>query len=187
MTDNEIIILYFNRSEDAITETDHKYGRLCHKISMGILNDRRDSEECVSDTFMVCWNRIPPTKPNPLKAFICRIIKNLSLKKYEYNHAEKRNSEYETSLDELAGCLTGSQTAEDPDAAYELKELKAAINRFLGSLPQKKRVLFLRRYWFLQPVKEIARDYGITEKSASMRLSRLRGELYDYLKKEGFI
>ena len=102
MTDKEIIALYFKRSENAIEQTDEKYGRLCHSISINILNDTRDSEECVNDTYLTLWNKIPPKEPNPFKAYICRIIKNLSLKKYEFNHAKKRNSAYETSLDELA-------------------------------------------------------------------------------------
>lgn len=101
MEDQKIIDLYTNREERAIHETDKKYGRLCTSISMGILNDMRDSEECVSDTWLTLWNKIPPKKPNPFKAYICRIIKNLSLKRYEYHHAKKRNSQYDLSLEEL--------------------------------------------------------------------------------------
>ena len=101
MEDQKIIDLYTNREERAIHETDKKYGRLCTSISMGILNDIRDSEECVSDTWLTLWNQIPPKKPNPFKAYICRIIKNLSLKRYEYHHAKKRNSQYDLSLEEL--------------------------------------------------------------------------------------
>ena len=148
MEDQKIIDLYTNREERAIHETDKKYGRLCTSISMGILNDIRDSEECVSDTWLTLWNQIPPKKPNPFKAYICRIIKNLSLKRYEYHHAKKRNSQYDLSLE--------------------------------------KRILFLRRYWFLQSVSEMARDYEITPKNMSVKLLRIRKELKEYLKEEGF-
>ena len=179
MTDKEIIALYFNRSENAIEQTDVKYGKLCHSISINILNDTRDSEECVNDTYLTLWNKIPPKEPNPFKAYICRIIKNLSLKKYEFNHAKKRNSEYEASLDELEECVSDGTEAFD--------ELRTAINTFLFELPEKKRILFLRRYWFLQPVKDIAKDYGITEKTASMRLARLREKLQQYLQEKELI
>ena len=184
MTDKEIIALYFKRSENAIEQTDVKYGRLCHSISIHILNDKRDSEECVNDTYLTLWNKIPPKEPNPFKAYICRVIKNLSLKKYEFNHAKKRNSEYETSLDELEECVSDGMKVSD---SVEFEELKDAINMFLSELPEKKRILFLRRYWFLQPVKEIARDYGITEKNVSMRLLRLRKDLKRYLIDEGLL
>ena len=113
MTDKEIIALYFKRSENAIEQTDEKYGRLGHSISINILNDTRDSEECVNDTYLTLWNKIPPKEPNPFKAYICRIIKNLSLKKYEFKHAKKRNSAYETSLDELAECVSYGTEASD--------------------------------------------------------------------------
>ena len=184
MTDKEIIALYFKRSENAIEQTDEKYGRLCHSISINILNDTRDSEECVNDTYLTLWNKIPPKEPNPFKAYICRIIKNLSLKKYEFNHAKKRTSAYETSLDELAECVSDGTEASDK---VEFEELRTEINTFLSELPEKKRILFLRRYWFLQPVKEIAKDYGITEKTASMRLARLREKLQQYLQKKELI
>lgn len=184
MTDKEIIALYFKRSENAIEQTDVKYGKLCHSISINILNDTRDSEECVNDTYLTLWNKIPPKEPNPFKAYICRIIKNLSLKKYEFNHAKKRNSEYEASLDELEECVSDGTEASE---SVEFKELQMAIDMFLSELPEKKRILFLRRYWFLQPVKEIAKDYGITEKTASMRLSRLREKLQRYLQEKELI
>lgn len=105
ISDKEIISLFNERSEQAISKTSDKYKNLCFKIANNILNDKRDSEECVSDTWLALWNNIPPKSPNPLKAYICRIVKNLSLKRYEYNSAGKRKSEYEVSLDELNDCL----------------------------------------------------------------------------------
>lgn len=136
MTDKEIIALYFKRSENAIEQTDVKYGKLCHSISINILNDTRDSEECVNDTYLTLWNKIPPKEPNPFKAYICRIIKNLSLKKYEFNHAKKRNSEYEASLDELEECVSDGTEASE---SVEFKELQMAIDMFLSELPEKKK------------------------------------------------
>lgn len=182
MEDEEILALYLARSEDAIRETELKYGKLCQKISMGILNDRRDSEECLNDTWMVMWNTIPPKKPNPLKAYICRVVKNLSMKKYEYNHAKKRRSEYEASLDELEDCICSSK---DVEKSIEKKELTDAVNRFLEKLPREKRILFLRRYWFMHSLKELAKDYHISEKAVSMRLMRTRENLKIFLEREG--
>ena len=183
MEDQKIIDLYTNREGRAIHETDKKYGRLCTSISMGILNDMRDSEECVSDTWLTLWNQIPPKKPNPFKAYICRIIKNLSLKRYEYHHAKRRNSQYDLSLEELEECINKEQNVE---IHIELRELKWIIAKFIENLPKEKRILFLRRYWFLQSVKEIAQDYETTPKNMSVKLLRIRKELKEYLKEEGF-
>ena len=184
MNDQEIIALFWARQESAISATADKYGRYCHSIAYNILYNHFDAEECVNDTYLTLWNKIPPKEPNPFKAYICRIIKNLSLKKYEFNHAKKRNSEYEASLDELEECVSDGTEASE---AVEFKELQMAINMFLSELPEKKRILFLRRYWFLQPVKDIAKDYGITEKTASMRLARLREKLQQYLQEKELI
>lgn len=183
MDDEKIINLYMNRQERAIHESAKKYGRLCNNISMGILNDRRDCEECVSDTWITLWNQIPPKNPNPLKAYICRIIKNLSLKRYEYHHAKKRNSEYDLSLEELNDCICQRENVEEQ---IEYQELKRLIAIFIENLPKEKRVLFLRRYWFLESMTEIAKDYNITSKNVSMKLLRIRKELKEFLKREGF-
>lgn len=183
MDDEKIINLYINRQEIAIHETDKKYGRLCNGISMGILNDKRDCEECISDTWLTLWNQIPPKRPNPLKAYICRIIKNLSLKRYEHDHAKKRNSEYDLSIEELNDCVSKKENVE---GKIEYKELKKLIAVFIEELPKEKRVLFLRRYWFLQSVKEIAKDYDMTPKNISVKLLRIRKELKEFLREEGF-
>ena len=159
MTDEDILALYFKRSEEAIKETNIKYGNLCRKISGNILKDERDSEECVNDTWLALWNAIPPKKPNPMKAYVCRITKNLALKRYQFNHAGKRYCEYELSLDELADCVSHDSNVHHN---IEAMELSRAVNCFLDQLSAEKRILFVRRYWFLQPVKEIAADYHIT-------------------------
>lgn len=143
ISDKEIISLFNERSEQAISKTSDKYKNLCFKIANNILNDKRDSEECVSDTWLALWNNIPPKSPNPLKAYICRIVKNLSLKRYEYNSAGKRKSEYEVSLDELNDCLDKNN---DTLKQIEQKQLIETINVFLKKLPKEKRILFIRRY-----------------------------------------
>lgn len=183
MKDKEIIELFFNRSEDAIHQTQLKYGKLCRKISMGILNDIRDVDECINDTWMVLWNHIPPRKPEPLKTYICRITKNLSLKCYKHHHAQKRNSEYELSLQELGECF---KTSENVEQEIETQELTQIINRFVSQLPSSKRTMFLQRYWLLMPVKEISELHHISEKNASMKLSRIRTKLKEYLIQEGY-
>lgn len=183
MTDEEILALYYERSENAICETDRKYGKLCRKISIGIIQDKRDSEEIINDTWLALWGSIPPGKPDSFKAYVCRVVKNLSLKKYEYNHARKRRSEYETSLEELADCVSGGENVEE---SMLQKELVDVINRFLGSISKENRIIFLRRYWFMHSVREIARDNHISEKCASMRLTRIRQQLKTYLHKEGY-
>ena len=137
----------------------------------------------MNDTWMTAWNTIPPKKPQSFKAYLCRITKNLSLKKYEYHHALKRRSEYEFSLEELSDCVAGVQSVEDGIAQMELTE---TINSFLDNISKENRILFLKRYWFLYPIKEIAKDFHISEKNASMRLVRIRKQLKEYLIKEGY-
>ena len=183
LKDQEIVKLYHERSEDAIHETDLKYGKLCRRISLGILGDSRDSEEVVSDTWMALWNSIPPKKPEHFKAYVCRVAKNLALKRYEYEHAQKRNCNYEDSLEDLKECIGAGKSVEDHILEHELTE---SINRFLGDLPKEKRVLFLKRYWFLYSVKELAGEYHVSEKNMSMRLARLRKQLKKYLEQEGY-
>lgn len=193
MEDKDIIHLYWKRIERAITETDQKYGRLCRTISRGIVPDQRDSEEVVNDTWMALWETIPPERPNMFKAYICRIVKNLSLKRFSYNHAAKRTTELECSLEELKDCLCMSTDKEGRDASENTvldemvrKELIAAINDYLGNLSHNNRVLFLERYWFLYSVKEIAHRHKMTEKNASARLGRIRTQLKKHLQEEGY-
>ena len=182
MTDKEIIALYFKRSENAIEQTDVKYGKLCHSISINILNDTRDSEECVNDTYLTLWNKIPPKEPNPFKAYICRIIKNLSLKKYEFNHAKKRNSEYEASLDELEECIPSGF---DTEKNYENQLITEAINQWLESLPKEERVLFVKRYYYGASVKDLAMEFGYRENQMAQKMMKLRKKLRVFLIREG--
>lgn len=178
MDDNSIIELFFDRSENAVAELDRKYGALCRKLSHNILNNRQDAEECVNDAYLGLWNAIPPARPDPLRAYLCKVVRNISLKLYDRTKAEKRNGAYDVALHELEGCLPAPNTVE---AEVETKELALVIEAFLDTLSEENRVIFLRRYWFSDPYAEIAERTGISEKSVSMRLVRIRKQLRKYL------
>lgn len=178
MHDEEIIQLFFARSQLAIEELDRKYGRIFHSVSYNILSCHQDAEECVNDAYLGAWNAIPPAKPNPLLAFVCKIVRNISLKRYEHNTATKRNSHYDAVLEELEDCLASSATI---DEYLEERALTGMIESFLDSLSTENRVIFLRRYWFCDTYAHIAALVGLTEKNVSVRLTRIRKELRKYL------
>ena len=178
MNDEKIIELFFERSKQAIEELDAKYGKVFHSLSFKILNNRQDSEECVNDSYLGTWNAIPPANPNSLLAFVCKIVRNISLKRYEQNTAAKRNSLYDAAMEELGDCLASATTIEEEIAERELTEI---IESFLGSLSKENRVIFLRRYWFSDTYADIAKQVGLTEKNVSVRLTRIRKELREYL------
>lgn len=178
MDDERIIELFFERSEQAIKQLDSKYGKVFHALSFGILNDRLDAEECVNDSYWGTWNAIPPARPDPLLAFVCKIVRNISLKRYTQNTAAKRNSSYTVALEELEGCLASSASVEDEIAEHELAKV---IESFLDSLPQEHRIIFLRRYWFSDTYADIAKHVGLTEKNVSVRLTRIRKQLRRFL------
>lgn len=183
MDDSKIIELYNARSEDAIAETSKKYGRYCYSIAYNILHSNEDSEECVNDTYLRAWNVIPPQKPDPLSVFLGRITRNLSLDRWRRKTSEKRGGgEIPLALDELAECIP---SLDDHEQALEKLALTEIIDRFLGSLPTEKRKIFVRRYWHLSPVKEIAADFGFSVSKVKMILMRTREELRKYLAKEG--
>ena len=182
MEDEQIISLFFDRSEEALGELDEKYGSGCRGIAMNILRNREDAEESVSDSYLAVWNLIPPQHPNPLRAYIFRIVRNISVTRYHKNKAQKRDSSYDVALDELAGCLSTGKSVEDELSAGELTRL---LNTFLGSLDRESRVLFVRRYWYGDPVSAIADRMGLRPNTAAVRLSRLRDRLREYLVKEG--
>ena len=182
MEDQKIIELFFARSELAIQALAAKYEKLLYKISFHILQDSEDVEECLNDTYLGVWNAIPPAKPNPLSAFVCKITRNLSLKKYRANTAAKRDASLEVSLEELEPCIP-TPSAEE---VWNARELGQAINRFLEDLDTESRVLFVRRYWFSDSVGDIAEQLHISENLASVRLKRLRKKLKGYLEQEGY-
>lgn len=185
MEDSQIIDLYFSRDQQAIQQTDKKYGRFCRQIAWSILSNQEDSEESVSDTYLTAWNSIPPTRPSQLSAFLAKITRHVSLDRWRRNSAEKRGGgETAVALEELEECISGGST---PEAVLQAKELRAALNRFLGQLPQRERVLFVSRYWYLRPVKELAEKTGMSESSVKTQLFRTRGKLRRFLMEEGLV
>ncbi len=182
MDDSGIIRLFFERSEDAIYELSRKYGRVCMKLSMNILSDRQDAEECVNDAYLGVWNTVPPRRPNPLLAYVCRIVRNISIKRYKYNNAKKRNGEYDVCIDELQDCLPSRSSAED---ALSESELARQIDEFLDRLSSTDRMLFVRRYWFMDPYEELSRISGLREGAVRTRLSRVKASLRTFLEERG--
>ena len=183
MDDNEIIKLYMNRSEQAISETSRKYGRYCHHIAYSILHNNEDSEECVNDTYLRAWNAIPPKHPDRLQIFLGKITRNLSLNKWEKLSAEKRGARQPSViLDELAECVPADDEA---GQMVENMAIKDVLNRFLDHLPTQTRKIFVRRYWYMSSVKEIAEEYGLSESKVTVTLFRTREKLKKMLEKEG--
>ena len=183
MEDYQIVDLYWARSESAITETAAKYGRYCYSIAYGILRDDEDCKECVNDTWMSAWGAMPDQRPNRLPPFLGRITRNLSLKRWERKSAEKRGAgQVPLALDELGDCIP---VEGDADRIADDIALTDALNKFLASLSEDKRKIFMRRYWYFSPVAQIAADYGISESRVKMTLLRCRNELKKFLEKEG--
>ena len=176
MDDGQIIDLYWARSETAISETANKYGRYCHTIAYNILHNNEDAEECVSDTYMRAWGAMPPKRPNRLSTFLGKITRNLSLNKYERYTAEKRGlGQVPLVLDELQDCIPDIGGVEQIMEDTELTEI---FNRFLAALPKDIRKVFMRRYWYMSSVKEIAEDYGFSEsKVEETRILNVLGEV----------
>ena len=180
--DKKIIELFFARSESGIKELDNKYGKVCHKLSYNIVNNRQDAEECVNDAYLGTWNAIPPARPNPLLAFVCRIVRNISLNRYHKNMAAKRYSNYEAALEELENCIADANTVE---TEIEAKELARIIESYLDTLSVENRVVFIRRYWFSDSYNDIADLTGFSVKNVSVRLTRLRAGLKKHLIERG--
>lgn len=183
MEENQIIQLFNERSEKAITELSNKYGFLCKSIAENILKNKQDSEECVNDAFLGVWNSIPPQNPSSLKAYVLKIVRNQAIKKYHFNTAFKRNSQYDVALDELYECFSCFNNVESELDSLELTRL---INSFLKTLSKNDRIMFIKRYWFAMSVTEIAEDSNVNNHYVSVKLSRIRESLKKYLEKEGF-
>jgi len=185
MDDRRIIELYNERSEAAISETADKYGKYCHYVAYNILFNEQDSEECVNDTWFRAWNTIPPQQPNRLSTFLGKITRNLALDKYKYYNREKRGGgQTALVLDELNECLPASESTEQTVNGRLLIEV---LNDFLRSLPAEKRQMFVRRYWYLSSISEIAKDYDISESNTKVILLRIRSKLKKVLEKEGIV
>ena len=183
MEDSKIIDLYWARKEQALAETDTKYGSYCRTIARNILRNFEDTEECVSDTWLHAWNSMPPQRPGILSAFLGRITRNLSFDRCKYQQAAKRGGGAPPlALDELGECIPSAQRVE---YALEQKELAAAIDRFLRTLPEKDCNLFLRRYWYVDSISVIADRYGMKENTVKSILFRTREKLRKFLGEEG--
>lgn len=183
MEDIKIIELYFDRAESAITETKNKYGHFLHRISMNILRSYQDAEECVNDTYLRAWNSIPPTKPVQLKSYLGAITRNLSLDRYKKRIAGKRaGEEFALLLSELEDCLADNTT---PETVLEQKEIAMQISAFLRSLSSEKRLLFLRRYYYCDDMKTLAKLFGYSESKIKSNLFRIRKDLKKKLEQEG--
>ena len=185
MEDSQIIELYWQKNADAISETSSKYGAYCYTIADNILHSIEDSEECVNDTWLHAWNAMPPQKPNVLRMFLAKITRSLSVNRFKARSAEKRGGgEINLVLDELADCLAGGTNVE---AEYEVKELEQCIRRFVRGLPERDGNVFVRRYFFTEPVAAIAKRYGLTESNVTVILSRTRKKLRLKLAREGYL
>ena len=183
MEDSAIIELYWARDEQALPESDKKYGKLCRTVAHNILKNHEDTEECVNDTWLRAWNAMPPGRPGVLSAFFSRIVRNLALDRYKAAHAEKRGGgQLPAALEELEGCIPASSGVEEELAFRELSRL---LDSFLRELPEKECCIFLRRYWYVDATRDIARRYGMPEGSVKSQLSRTRQKLRKLLEREG--
>ena len=180
MDDEKIIEMFFDRSEQAVSETEKKYGKYCYSISYRILNSNEDSEECVNDTWLSAWNAIPPKKPESLRGFLGRICRNISLDRLDFLSAEKRNKSVTEAFEELELFLSGKEE-NIPEEIF----MRETVNNFLKSLDQKTRIIFMRRYWYFCSVEEIADSMGITENNVRVTLHRTKLKMRSFLEKEG--
>ena len=182
MDDKQIIELYFERNEQAIRETQNKYGVFCHRIAMNILSIQEDAEECVNDTYYSVWKQIPPTVPEVFKVYLGRITRNLSISRFRAMRAKKRYSSMEIMLSELNDCVPSSSNVEQ---TIEVMQLSDYISEWLDSLPEEDSALFVRRYWFGDEVQELAKKYGVTAAQMAQKMLRLRKSLKAALEQKG--
>lgn len=181
--------MFTDRNESAVDEVREKYGGLCYSIAFNILCNAEDAEECINDLYINLWSAIPPANPSNLKAYVCKITRNLSLLRLRYNEAGKRDVRLTVSISELEDNLlySGSDPVEE-SAKDEAEDSRAGrlISDFLRQQKPRQREVFIRRYWFMDSVKKIAEDYSFSESKVKSMLSRTRSKLKKYLKKEGF-
>ena len=181
LEDEKIIELYWERSENAIAETDKKYRERCLYVARSILNDISDAEECLNDTYLTAWNLMPPERPKILSSFLFKIIRNHSLNRLRFLNSSKRKRDLSFSLDELGECVDGKN---DTEEKFDETEVLNALNEFLRSLSKDKRFILVRRYWFFDSIAEIAERSSMTEENVRATLSRLRKQLKKYLKRK---
>ena len=184
MNDSEIVRLFMERSEEAITAAQSKYKNYCFKIALNILNSHEDAEECVNDAFLSAWELIPPNKPEMLSTFLGKLTRNLAINRYRRGLADKRgNGDPGAAFDELSEIIS-SET--DIESEAEKNELLREINAFLKKLPAQKRNVFICRYWYCESIREISDEFSLTESNVSVILGRTRQKLREYLRKRGY-
>ena len=184
MEDGKILELYFQRDENAIKETSAKYGAYCYSIADNILHNKQDCEECVNDTWINAWNSIPPQRPVKFKLYLARITRNLSFNLFNSRNTKKRGGgEMHLILDELSECVAGRDNVENE---YIAKELGQSIQQFVRALPERDGNVFLRRYFFCEPISAIAKRYALTQNNVTVILSRTRKKLQKHLIKEEY-
>lgn len=185
MDDTSIVALFFSRDEKAIVQSDVKYGQYCRTISYNILNDHQDAEECTNDTYMQAWNTIPPTKPESLKAYLGRIVRNVSLNKLKAKKTRKRKSDrFSAAYDELENVLASNESIDEFVDEIHLRDL---IETFLDGQTKENRKIFIARYWYFESISEISAKLDISESKTKMSLLRMRESLRNFLKREGII
>lgn len=184
MKDEEIVDLYWQRDEQAITETNAKYGPYCRVVADNILHDEEDTGECINDTWFKTWNSIPPNRPDSLKLYVVKIARNLALNIYKSRNAIKRGcGEISYVFEELEMCVSGNENVEDKIITKELGE---EVNQFLHMIKERECNIFIRRYFYVESVREIAQRYGVSEKNVGVILTRTRKKLKNYLKERGW-
>lgn len=182
MEDERIIDLYFERSEQAITELSDKYGRVMTKVAMNALGSMPDAEECVNDAYLGLWNAIPPARPNPLIAFACRIVRNISINRWHSKGFEHRRNNYEECLDELENLLGSGTSVEDE---VDERLLGSYIDEFLSTRNEIDRMIFVRRFFYMDSCKDIAGMSGLSSGAVRTRLSRIKADLKPFLNDKG--
>ncbi len=184
MEDKSIVDLYWQRDEQAISETQKKYGSYCHSIAYNILHNNEDAEESVNDTYNDAWHSMPPHRPSVLSTFLGKITRRISIDKFRHRTAEKRGGgELPLVLDELGDCVADDESIEDE---FEKQRLSDVVNAFLRSLPETERKVFLCRYWYMDSVASICEQFKFSESKVESMLFRTRGKLRVVLVKEGF-
>ena len=183
MQDEGILALFWERDEAAIRELEREYGGFCRKIAHNLLSNAEDAEECVNETFFQVWRKIPPERPEKLKPWLGKLVRNNAIKLYQKSHAQKRDAAMTQTLHELEEMLPSSGNLEKD---FEAAELGEQISKWLITLSQNDRVLFVRRYWYGIPLKKLAKETGVSANALAQKMYRLRASLKTYLEHEDF-
>ena len=181
ISDEAIIALYWNRDESAIEETDLKYKNYLYSVAYNIVHGRPDCEECLNDTYLAAWNAMPPSKPNVLKAFLTAITRRISINRF---HSNMRHSEMMVALSELEAFLTDGESV---DSRLDAKELGRVISDFVRRLPQRRRFIFMSRYYAADPIDTIAKELGLSRSMVNKELAAIRKALKEKLESEGYV